>query len=748
MSHIIQTFGDWKRVNEEDETPGREKQKGKQGNKIVYIPVDRKTLKLKITNETDIIDADGYLRVTSEGVHAFDELLKLIKGQSEIIDYYKGLNDLVNNIVIYDVDVDRGSRKQVITFRIESKTDLTAGDTSKKINSSVRYVRSDQLKRAMEGALINVDKKNPITSDQNVKSKFKLPFSAASIIGSTDANLIQFLVDSYNTIKKDPKAQSSKIMARVKAELQAKKLGVASKLFIKALNAALIIKDSVGLKDATFGEDIEEDITQTLYDFIMNARKALGEANSLYLGLDGDQIFEAESDVIRGFDIDAFISVANTIVPETGDIKVPDAGFTFGMKANAELAKFQKLLYTKLKKIYASSQSYINFAAKTGDGKAGNPVGNYDKTTAALIITLKKNLDNPIWPERDGNTISAEFIKRMQDELKSIKESSKPFVYLGLDGKTVIINEDLGVPDDKVVTKPVVKTQPKPQAKTSGTANTAGVVGPTPSDGKGSAWRYKVVNGQWQGLLTSDKNDTWSLIRNPKYIADLMKTFPNQGGHYLRMKKTSTGWSGLDKSSEVTGYTRKNNKWYLKPVGGNAVELPAGSPAAIDLDNLYVKTGYVTGAPSGGVATTAEIDKDFINLANAIQLFVQGSNNDGVSVEGGTAFNAYVGTTTLGGDDEDAAWDNVMMPEWNTNWSKTLSNIKSKYDKSQVISNTDKARYNQTYNRIKTMFTDTSASADFYNAFAGDNWTTDNFDLLLLLSGSKTERITIDCDFE
>ena len=58
MSHIIQHFGDWKKVNE-DNTPGRERQRGDNNNKVVAIPVDKSTLKLKIVNDADVIDGNG-----------------------------------------------------------------------------------------------------------------------------------------------------------------------------------------------------------------------------------------------------------------------------------------------------------------------------------------------------------------------------------------------------------------------------------------------------------------------------------------------------------------------------------------------------------------------------------------------------------------------------------------------------------------------------------------------------------------
>ena len=741
MSHIIQTFRDWKRVNEDDDVPGKEKQKGKKGNRIIYIPIDRKTLKLKIINETDVIDADGYLRVTSEGVHAFDELLRLIKGQAEIIDYYKGLNDLINNIVIYEVDVDRGSRKQVITFRIESKLDLTAGDTSKRINSSVRYVRSDQLRRAMEGALINVDKTNPITSDQNVKSKFKLPFSAASITGSTDANLKQFIVDAYNIVKRDPKiSTTNKLMKRVKDETKAGTLGVASKLFIKALNASLIIKGNVGLLDAVYREDIEENITQTLYDFIMNAQKALGESNSFYLGLDGNRIFEAESEVIAGFDTDAFIAVANTITPDTGDIKVPEGGFTEGMKGNAELAKFQKLLYTKFKKVLGEVKAvaYVNFAAKTGDGKGGNPIGDYGKTTSALVELIKTGLSNPYWLEsRDGRTISAEFIKRIQDE--KISESTVPQIYLGLDGKSIMINEDFGVPAGTatVSNKPAQKTQTKTKSTASSTSNVSGTY--TLPDAKG--WLFKVgTNGAWQGIDTNDKDDTWGDMTGPAWITDLIKKHGR--GSYLNVSKKAgtNSW----KRNDNNNYWWNNGQWQILQ-NGKLVNLQPG-PVVDALNATYVTRGLLKksgSSLSSGMSTPADIDKRFRDLANSIKTFVEGPN-----------FTAYDNTGTFYDDDEVGAWKEVLYPQWTNTWKPTLDKINSDVKNSGLISAADKSRYATSYANILDMFTKDVGktfiggviSSSFYAKFLQQGFT-DTFDLRLLLSGSKSEPYPIKTDF-
>ena len=111
MSHIIQKFGDWRKLNEDD-LPGRERERGDKNNKIVAIPVDKSTLKLKIVNDADVIDGNG--RMTIDG---FDALLAWIQSQGEIISYYSALKDLTNNVVVYEVGKDN-DRKQVIIFKI------------------------------------------------------------------------------------------------------------------------------------------------------------------------------------------------------------------------------------------------------------------------------------------------------------------------------------------------------------------------------------------------------------------------------------------------------------------------------------------------------------------------------------------------------------------------------------------------------------------------------------------------------
>lgn len=397
MSHIIQDFQKWKKVNEQEAVPGREKSKGASGDKVVAIPVDKTTLKLKLVNSTRVIEGG---KLTPTG---FTQLLNWIKSQGDIIGYYTALNDLSTNIVIYSIATDN-DRKQVIIFKIYSKTQLNATEPGKPgIPKELQFIRQDELPAALGGSVLNVSgvAASALTKDTKTgtdttistvtETGLKLPIKAAAIVGSTDANLINFITGAYNKAK--TKVTGSQLLAKVKSEVQAGKLDKGAQGFVKALNTAFDIKD------AKFGEDIELDITQTLVN------KLAGDLND--------------------FNADAFMSVTTFY---TGDIKVPEGGFIEGIQKNAELKKFQDLLKTKLATKLRDHATYQAFV------KAGRKgfVGNYGPLTHNLVKLLKSITKNPPFPNRDGSIIEPEFVSLIQ----AINES----YYLGLDG-SVILNE-------------------------------------------------------------------------------------------------------------------------------------------------------------------------------------------------------------------------------------------------------------------------------------------------------------------
>ena len=747
MSHIIQKFGDWKKVNEDD-TPGRTRERGDNRNKVVAIPIDKTTLKLKIVNDADVIGAGD--KLTIEG---FDAILDWLKGQGKLLEYYPLLAALTlstetrtlsaqekaamqSAIIIYDVSKDT-DRKQVIMFRIADKTSLQGSNQAVTggINPLVRFVKSSELTQALGGTLLNVKPGSNIVIDKSAPT-FTLPYASAGILNSTKAEVIQFIISAYKKIKKEPLAFNTPLMVKVKDEILAKKLGIASQLFVKSLNAGF------GILDAQLGEDLEVDITKTLYDKL----QAIPESKEVYLGLTATRIVETLSTVIMGFDVDAFLAVAKKIKPDTGDITVPEGGFTFGMKGNIELMKFQKFLYTKLKNAgWSKVAVYANFAAKAGDGKAGSPIGDYGKTTAALIEVLKTGLKNPFWDEREPNTISAEFVKRMQTELKSITESRKPISYLGLDGNSIIINEDLGVPP----TAATVSATPaaKPRATANSNSKPAASNKP-PEASTTSGTTYVGLPGNYYSEVV------WKLIDNVWHFKKIGTAdtayHPDLEAYSMQqlIARTRKGWFiRLSWDGKKFIWAHPNNRyrfgsgtWQVSKDKG--VTWTNDTPAEQKiLKSLYGATPLLAAqtampTPTAVVqATTAEIDAGLRALYAKIKSFIESENK----------FAAYTNAWYDGGDDETGAWSDVLYPEWTNSWIKTLNNLQKKWVASTAIGAPDKAKYEKSWTMFNKMFS-VAGSDTLYTTFQGGT-SNDTYKAKLYLSGSQVDPISIETDF-
>ena len=560
MSHIIQKFGDWKNVNEND-LPGRERERGDSNNKIVAIPVDKSTLKLKIVNDADIIDGNG--RMTIDG---FDALLAWIKSQGEIISYYSALNDLTNNVVVYEVGKDN-DRKQVVIFKIYNKNALKMQDPSQPgINSQVRFVSSKELSQALGGAILNTKAIANIVSGQTKGSTvgggaaagFKLPYPIAAMMDSSDPKVIGFVITAYNKINKEPRAKAAPIMAKVRAEAGAMKLGPASQLFIKALNAGFAIEDD------KFGGEIEaDDITQILVDKITYTPAV--ESRGFYLDLSATRIIESESDVIRGFDVDIFLTAAKNVpgIVSTGDIKVPEEGFKYGSKGDAEFIKFQQLMLTNLP-IYQGGA--LKAKAPIAAFLKTKADGIYGDKTKNMIAYLKIGLSDPKYmPDSNGSIIKPDFVNRMMKEFNLVKESR---TYLGLDGVTLIIEGfDTGAADTATGggggnrgTQTRNTQNQSTQNQSTSTASPKGVYGlqdyPT--------WEYKLINDIWHKKLKTSGQGSWTINLNPATIQELIARY--KIGYFIRLTKNTAGvWSR--KNDYVFRFVPASKKWEVKISG-------------------------------------------------------------------------------------------------------------------------------------------------------------------------------------
>ncbi len=743
MSNIIKKFGDWQKIYEND-VPGRERERGDQNNKVVAIPVDKTTLKLKIVNDADVINAQGQLTVSG-----FDAILNWIKGQREIINYYSALNDLTNNVVIYSVQKDN-ARKQLVIFKIYSKTELRAQDPSAKgIDPRVRFIGQSELGSALGGKVLNVaGNLSPVTLDQvsgnkpgqpgptpTTKADFNLPVKAASIIGSSDARLIKFITTAYNKVKKDPAVTNQPVLAKVKEEVKVGTLGANSALFVKALNAGF------GIMDAQFGEETEVDVTQVLYDKIM----AIPESKSFYLGLDAQRIVEAESTVIKGFDIDLFLAALKTVQVDTGGIKVPQGGFKEGMQNDPELKKFQDVLKKKLAKNLANHATYQKFAKAGAKGFQGN----YGPLTKDLVYLLKAIAENPPYPNRDGSTIEPEFVNLVM----AIKESTGSS-YLGLDGRTFIY-EDFNFGQANVVA-------PSPGSGGSG--------GGSRSRGRSSdaSVEKKAKNGTEQGYELASKPDyiyklvnnivhyrkkgssgNWIVNTNPVTIKEFVKDIAKVDGLEYAYALIGRDSSGTIKRLDQNKYAYKDKKW---KVWLNNRWMDTTEDIINKLNAFYGSTpdkAQVKKSASKIIGTKA-IDEELVTLVKSIKTFVETPGR----------FEAYVGGVN---DDEQGAWDEMLEPEWTDNWKPKLGAIIKKVKEDDSIKESDKIRYSKSFAAISGMFKDKSfpimktvlatfgipysPDPSFYNTFMGAEYS-DKYEIKLLLSGSNVVRFKIQCDFE
>ena len=717
MSHIIQKFGDWKKLNEDD-LPGRERERGDKNNKIVAIPVDKSTLKLKIVNDADVIDGNG--RMTIDG---FDALLAWVQSQGEIISYYSALKDLTNNVVVYEVGKDN-DRKQVVIFKIYNKNALKMQDPSQPgINSQVRFVSANELAQAMGGAILNTKALANIVSGQKGSggasgvAGFKLPYPIAAMMDSTDPKLIDFVTLAYNKILNEPRAKTAPIMAKVRAEAGADKLGLASQLFIKALNAGFAIQDN------KFAGELEQnEITQLLVDKITYVPAV--ESNSFYLDLSGTRIVETESTVILGFDVDIFLAAAKNVpgIVSTGDIKVPEEGFKYGSKGDVEFGKFQQVLLDNLK------------TYQGGALKAKAPVAAFLKTTADriygdktknLIAYLKIGLTDPKYPDNDATTIKPDFVNRMMKEFKLVKESR---TYLGLDGVTVIMEGfDTGAADTATGGggsgsggRKVVKNNNATPVVSS--KDIYEIEGKEPN-------QYKVISKLWNTRYGA--KGTWGVLVNPVSIARLQRENPAAGGYFIKLIKTSKGtW---DQSGEkIYRFTAAktwevfiNGKWSASSDAAALTASYGTNPLDAKLNATGTKAVASTVTPA---ATSASIDNAFKKMSNEIVALFSNS--------------AFWNKWKSGwGDDESSAI--IGFKEWwDLNIANQLTAVKKSVD--TVKDTTLKAKYDKNlvyFNNMRNRDNDD----DLLDCLYGQN-DTDDFSWTIYLS-TGTQSYSVDTDF-
>lgn len=634
-------LGKWTRIVE---AADKVKVKQGMGQKVVLIPKDARTLEIKVVNDADVLTPDQ--KLTPSG---FTAILNFIKQQASIINNYPALNNLKDNLVVYTVAKDT-NRTQKITFTIGSKAEVGG------VNPDVTYVRQDELDLAKTGAILNTGDiakiKKPDQPAQTAKVSFTLPLSAESIPGSTDSRVVEFVKNAYLKIKQEPAISSNPIMAKVRSEVNLGKLGNASKLFIKGLNAGFNIRE-------WSGEDVETAITKKLVDKLGAVKSPSNESRKFYLGLTASYLVEAVSEIIDGFDIDSFMAAVKAVTPGTGDIKVPEEGFKYGISGDSEFKKFQDILVKNLPTYAGGSikkdRPVANFI------KAVPMKGDYGNRTKDLVLYLKYGLSDPKYPDNDGQVIKADFVERMLKEFKLIGENR---VFLGTDGQSLIVE---GFDRGAAVSATGSSGGGGGGKGGGGTAPVKKKEGGTIRYPEGS-FEFKVENGFWV-YRKKGSSDSWKKASNTKNITLLQREFPKDGGNYVRP-------SDLNYVYKFEGGT-----WKVKS-GDSWIN--ANDTSKAELNKLYTTALSSGGKDLSKAMTVKKIDELHIEIANTIKGWF---DSDRFEDFGGGMFT---------NDKEEEAWKYLTKTLWSSGEKSVGKKLKKTAEAISLIGDPDaKARLNK-----------------------------------------------------
>jgi len=434
MKYIVSNFNSWKRLNEA-ESPGRTKQTAGIGQKIVGIPIDETSFKVKIVHDLDVLDTSG--KMTPQGWKAiYDWLI----AQPRWPLYYTGLKDMTNNFVIYSVNKDN-DRKQLITFVIVPRTSAPGlpattqiarqEDLATMIKDPQKVTILDQQTQKAENTKVNTDTAGS-TASKPVKLTTPLSFDDLKTVDSSNP-LFNLIKSAYLEMQKNASIKKLMFFDKLKAELKSGSLGDNSVLLMKGIIAGFTINDEYG--------DSLDQVNQTVVDklalFVPAAPVQVkkNESTSYFLGIDGKRLYEqattdpntqvaTSGNLPAGFNLVAFskaVGGAPAAAVTTGDIKVPSGGFKKGSvaKGDAELKKVQQLIIDKFAKKLAAKPIYQKFKGFGADG-------NWGPTTEKMVAYLQGGFKLTV----DGTVISPELINKIQTN--KIDES-----YLGLNYRIV-----------------------------------------------------------------------------------------------------------------------------------------------------------------------------------------------------------------------------------------------------------------------------------------------------------------------
>ena len=654
------------RLNENRFGPGKGKVVAGDS-KLVAVPIDRDSLKVKLVGDMQDYIVSG--RLTKPG---FDGIINWLNQQPDIADYYYKLKDLKTYFIVYEILQDRedaliGKDKQVFKFTIAERKAVPA------LNPAVSHVTREEVElirsgggaadltipvgtKALDGGTSGtsgvVGSTTVLTTSQIQAKNGPLAVTAANIKGNADAKVIKFLLDAYNLVKKDPVANASPGMAKVKVELSTDKLDAATQAFVYALNAGF------GVLDARFSEFPDDGITPDLITKVWAAKVPVtkNESRGYFLhpngyslikedasAINGYSLIKEDASAIIGFDVDAFVAgfalKIEQMRTKTGDIAVPPEGFKFdnGATKNPELLKFQTILKTNLPTYMGGALAKVQVVK---DFIKAAVDGGYGTRTQALVAYLKDGLSDPKYPDNDKTTIKPDFVNRMLIEFKLIKESNS---YRGL-GSRGLIREgfDTGAAADSGGTVVTPKKVVTPKVDKDGNPVVVVKKEKAPAKSKlfdGSevsralsnnpTFEFKnSINGIWYCKLKTDGESAWRLASTAS--VGLLQT----------QYKADKGYWNLGTD---TGYSiAKDGRWVL----AKDTSIYADDPTILKLNAAYPKAGQSQVQVSAGL-TVAQIDALHIEVANQVKKWITTPIN----------LAPYKGWQGIGDDDESGAWE-------------------------------------------------------------------------------------------
>lgn len=402
MRYLISEFSKFKSVNE-SELPGRTKQTAGMGQRVVGVPIDKESFKIKIIRDLDVIDQAG--KLTQSG---WDGILDWIKQQHKWLPAYPGLGDLNANFVVYSVNTDN-DRKQSITFTIQPRSSAPGLDANVKIikKEDLAAALSDKEKASELLAKSQKASTTIIDTTPEAASGKSVALSALGTAGSESEifKIFDDAVASMATSGLFTEKEAVSLINKTADELEAKNLGTNSAIMMKALMKGF------GMSEFTDKYGRKKEQSQITPEFLAKLKlftpTAQNSARQYFLGITGKELFEQVklTALPEGFDMTAFMKAISSneeaAVSNEGVLKQSEAA------SNPELVKkVQTLIIEKLGAILAKEPTFIKFKGFGADGK-------YGPTTRLMIAAVKTGFG---FSDVSGTTITPDLVAALESE--------------------------------------------------------------------------------------------------------------------------------------------------------------------------------------------------------------------------------------------------------------------------------------------------------------------------------------------